>query len=94
MVFLVLVFPDLVEIQVVDHTVGVRFSRKARTSRSDLPNTDAASFPMRTLSDQAEYLRGREENRLVLIRKRAHPVAPRFRDPTSRRSRRNPCSRP
>ncbi|MFO1459231.1 MAG: ATP-binding protein [Verrucomicrobiota bacterium] len=74
-VFLVLVFPDLVEIQVVDHTAGFDFPEKP-----ELPDPTSEHgrglFLMRTLSDQAEYLRGREENRLVLIRKRAHPVAP------------------
>lgn len=72
-VFLVLVFPTLVEIQVVDHTAGFDFPEKP-----ELPDPTAEHgrglFLMRTLSDQAEYLRGRAENRLVLIRKRTHPA--------------------
>jgi anti-sigma regulatory factor (Ser/Thr protein kinase) len=62
--------PDLIEFQIIDHTPGFQWPRRA-----ELPPAGSESgrgiYLIQTVMDSAEYQRGRRENTLVLRRLRA-----------------------
>ena len=75
-----LVTVELVEAHVVDRTGGFDFPENA-----ELPPDDSESgrglFIIQALTDEAKYLRGPDENQLIL-RKRRNPPSPSPADPT------------
>jgi serine phosphatase RsbU (regulator of sigma subunit)/anti-sigma regulatory factor (Ser/Thr protein kinase) len=64
------------ELQVVDHTAGFEFPENPQLP-DDLSEHGRGLFLMRTLSDRVDYLRGRDENRLILGRHRQSTGIPR-----------------
>lgn len=66
---------EAVELQIVDHTAGFDFPEHPQLP-DDLSEHGRGLFLIRSLTDQATYLRGRHENRLILVRHRRGLAAP------------------
>jgi serine phosphatase RsbU (regulator of sigma subunit)/anti-sigma regulatory factor (Ser/Thr protein kinase) len=71
--FRVAVAPDRVDLEIVDHTPGFEIELSPELPEDPLSEHGRGLFLMHSLVDGLEYLRGREENRLVAWRRRSVP---------------------
>jgi serine phosphatase RsbU (regulator of sigma subunit)/anti-sigma regulatory factor (Ser/Thr protein kinase) len=68
--------PDCVEVQVIDHTPGFEWPKTLALPDSDVEH-GRGLFIIRRVMDSACYLRGAEENRLIMRKRLVHTVGDR-----------------
>ncbi len=70
------VTPSDAELVVVDHTPGFDLPDNPQLPDDPLSESGRGLFLMRTLSDSVRYLRARDENMMIIRRRRSSPATP------------------